>query len=377
MRRGVVGVLLAAVLLGALAQPRTEPVSVLGTTFVRDEPSTLGFPIGWYTGLWVPNDLPHIVSNGMRSVMPYHSSTDPEEIRPYLDTSQASGIKVLLELPRRFVRDVDTAAVEAFVTALKGHPALLGWYLADEPTYNDELGPLSAADAETLYTTIKRTDPSHPVAIAFPSTDLAAANYRPAMDVMMVDDYPSVGGSPEFNGFVTWTYSMARAAEVARAERDFFPVIQGFGTNDGAWRLPTVAEERFMVFASLQMGATGLFFWTHDRTDNAWADEVLSPIVARVKQMRRALIAGERPSFVRALHSDVHATAFRDRRTKAVYIVAVHYRDGTVSAPLWLRRTLRDKKAVLLDGEPRRVRIRKGHIAQSLGPYEVKLYRLR
>jgi hypothetical protein len=257
----------------------------------------------------------------------------------------------------------------------------MGWYLADEPSGNKALGPLSPGDAAILYTTIKQADPSHPVAIAFTTREQAVL-FHPATDVVMADDYPCLAGSPEFAGLDGWTQRMVAFAQNARQEPDLLAVIQAYGGTDDApafgRRHPTPAEERYMVFSSLQMGATGLFFWAHYRADPLWVDQVLEPIVRVLNEMRPALAAGERAGLVGVRRETVRATAFRDPQTRATYIVAVNYGAETVRAAIRLRRGLRDRKAaVRLGDEPRRVRVRNGYLPQSLGPYGVNVFRLR
>ena len=71
------------------------------------------------------------------------------------------------------------------ILQFKNHPALLGWYICDEPTGHgtkpDEL--------KNLYTFIKKLDPYHPITIVFMNPD-RAHEYSECMDIVMADPYP-------------------------------------------------------------------------------------------------------------------------------------------------------------------------------------------
>ena len=367
-RRAIVAAATGGLMVAALCRP----VPALGTTYVRAVPSSLGFPIGWYTGSGSASALPEISGDGMRSVVSYHSAYS--QVRPYLDAASAQGIKVWIEIPRPLVKAVDTSSVASFVKTHAGHSALMGWYLADEPSTNSALGPLSAENATKLYGAIKEADPVHPISMAFHPAE-PAASYHSAMDVMMEDYYPCLDGMAEFSRLGSWTASMRKAAAVAANEPDFFPIIQAFGGIYG-YRLPTLAEERYMVYASLQMGATGMYFWAHYRSDREWVGRVLAPTVKDLNEMRPALAYGEASGLVTDSRTEVTTTAYRDRATGKTFVVAVNNSAATIDAPLTFADSITSTKAARLGPNPTTVYIKYRKLAQKLGPYGVHVYRL-
>jgi hypothetical protein len=66
------------------------------------------------------------------------------------------------------------------------HPALLGWYISDEPNGND----ISPDQLEDIYRTVKKTDPWHPVSIVFMSPFISSKEFINSMDIVMADPYP-------------------------------------------------------------------------------------------------------------------------------------------------------------------------------------------
>lgn len=335
------------------------------------------YPLGWYDGLAHSAFLPRIASEGLDAVMPYdNENADPAA---YLDAAKAQGVQVLMEIPRKFVKALDHASIAAWVARFKTHEALLGWYLADEPSLRASVGPLTPENATALYGTIKAEDPHDPVAISFAPQENAEP-YRSALDVIMFGSYPAWHGNPEFSGLASWRAGMNKAASLASTEDGFFPVLQAYSEPKNilykSRRFPTAAEERYMVFSSLEAGATGVFFWARYRSDATWINGVLKPITAVLNQMQAALAGGRVAGLVTTAHPDIHATTFRTPDGAKTYVVAVHHGPGTIDAPLELEGALAAEPDALLLEAQRRVPVTNGRIQQSLGPYQVKVYRL-
>jgi hypothetical protein len=279
----------------------------------------------------------------------------------------------MFELPRDLVRNVDVASITSLVSQLRSDPAIAGWYLADEPSINTQLGPLSSANATALYEAVKVADPDHPVAIAF-NVGEDASSYASAMDVMMFDDYPCHDSTPQFGGFEAWTSRLDAAAATAATQGGFVPVIQAYGGAFGN-RLPTRAEERYMVYSSILAGATGIFFWTHYRSDPTWVSGVLVPITSELRKLRPALAAG-RLGLVHADRSDVRASVFRDPVTRAVYLVVAHRGPGSARARFALGGGLAQRHSIRALGGSSTVPLQRGRFSLGLGGYAVRIYRI-
>ena len=154
------------------------------------------------------------------------------------------------------------------ILAFRDHPALLAWYISDEPTGN-KTAPEDILDS---YRLIKALDPYHPVSIVFMNPK-RAAEYGGVMDLVMADPYPVPNRSVEEVGRI--------AAGLNRAytfQKPVWIVPQAFGGNEWWQREPTRQEIRVMTYLALINGATGIqYFIRHGRnafpkSTAAWAE---------------------------------------------------------------------------------------------------------
>jgi hypothetical protein len=356
---------------------RAPTVNVAGSQSVpvRGEAS---FPLGWYDSLEARGGVFDIARQGMNVVLPYHTETGDEHA--YLDAAHSAGLKVLLEIDRSLVKAENSGDVRRYVSRYKEHPALYGWYLADEPSINEDLGPASPEVAGELYRVIKDEDPKRPVAVAFSKSE-QAEDFRQAMDVMLFDDYPCHEGQPEFDGFEDWWERLQDRAAVGAEEGGFIPVLQAFGENaqgvpQFGRRLPTSAEQRYMVFSSLQAGATGLLFWTRYRASREWVDRVLQPIVSEIREFVPAFGSRMIRDRVAADGEGIEVSLHRDPLMQRYVLVAVHHGDGTAPARIAIDRRLGLQKALASGDVEEKQDVSDGVLEHTFGPFEAKVYML-
>ncbi|NOY79919.1 MAG: hypothetical protein GXP31_02825 [Kiritimatiellaeota bacterium] len=193
-------------------------------------------------------------------VCPYHNfgldfrkKTRPT-IEKFLDRADAVGLKMHYDIRKMCCAQPSpalTAAVEDEVRHFRSAPALLCWYLADEPA-GQRIPPDRFLD---LYPRIAAADPYHPTTMVFciPSK---AHEYKDALDIVMVDPYP-VPNQP-----------LTRVAETVDLVRNAFPpgtpiwcVPQAFGGGEGWGREPTPEEARCMTYLAILHGATGIQYF--------------------------------------------------------------------------------------------------------------------
>ncbi len=324
------------------------------------------FALGWYDSVRRPERLSRFGQEGVDSVVPYNRrGTDPTS---YLDKALVAGVGVTLMIDRALAAKPDLARVRSYVARFKSHPALSGWHLADEPTIGKQR--ISPKNARSVYQTIRSVDPDHPIAIVFGISE-DARPFIGAMDIMMLDDFPIVARRPEFSTLPPWWKHLKDRAAIGRRVGGYIPVIQGFGGPFLGKRLPTSAETRYMAFASVVAGATGIFYWTRYRSRDDWVKSVLSPVLNELRQLRPAFERQAIPG-VRVAARSVTARMFRAPDGSLV-LIAVHHGSGNVVGGLSVRSAALGGRAVEIRNGRARVADLKTDV---FGPYEVRVYRL-
>ncbi|MDF2648777.1 MAG: hypothetical protein K0Q73_4582, partial [Paenibacillus sp.] len=104
--------------------PQNGPVQVGGQPF---------FPvIAYHT---YPDDFPYLTQIGVNTIQGVNTASEAT-LQTLLDAAHANGLKVLQTLYLNMQVKENFALTEQMVTRFKSHPALLGWMIMDEPTYN-------------------------------------------------------------------------------------------------------------------------------------------------------------------------------------------------------------------------------------------------
>lgn len=133
------------------------------------------------------------------------------------------------------------------IRALKDHPAILSWYVADEP----EGQGISAETLEEIYDIIRAEDPYHPIALVIMSAG-PGRHYAASCDIIMADTYPVPNSSASD---VLGTIRGLR--DELQYEKSIWYVPQTFGGAEFWTREPTPAEIRMMTWGAALEGARG------------------------------------------------------------------------------------------------------------------------
>lgn len=220
-------------------------------------------PVGFYSSLNGHNFdfLRSEVTQGINLYSPYHTISDENRAdrMAYLDLCAQLGIKVNYNvcslagsqgvgLNQQATPEEKLAALREEVMRVKDHPALLSYYIADEP---DGQG-VSPEVLKQSYDLIHELDPYHPVSVVIISS-LPARRYADTYDIIMADPYPVP------NGPVTEASRMIREIyEQMRYEKAVWLVPQVFGGGEIWTREPSAREVRAMVYGSVLEGARGV-----------------------------------------------------------------------------------------------------------------------
>ncbi|MBN8587951.1 MAG: chitobiase/beta-hexosaminidase C-terminal domain-containing protein [Rhodothermia bacterium] len=226
------------------------------------------FPFGFYAYSPLQPTLPEEEAvKGFNMISPYQKieAGTRAERKAYLDRAAQLGMKVHFNLlsvaggggvsqeengkPNSVAEK--RALLRAEIEAFKKHPALLGWYISDEPSAVN----IPPAPLEELYRFIKSIDPYHPITIVFNEVNNPTL-YSGAMDIVMADPYP-IPNQP-IAQVQTFTEKLVRGF---RYQKPVWIVPQAFGGGEWWQREPTRQEIRAMTYLALIHGATGIQYF--------------------------------------------------------------------------------------------------------------------
>ncbi len=223
------------------------------------------FPMGFYCYSPVQPTLPEEEAvRGFNVMSPYQrieDSTLPQR-KAYMDRCAALGMKVHYNVlsvaggggvGNGKPSDTNTKLrlLEQEIETFKDHPALLAWYIADEP---DGQG-VRPESLSVFYQTIKKRDPWHPVSMVFINPE-AARKYAGVTDIVMTDPYPIPGGS-----VLETERTVRQLAQAFRYRKQIWVVPQAFGGGESWQREPTRQEIRAMTWLAVLAGAGGVQYF--------------------------------------------------------------------------------------------------------------------
>lgn len=244
-------------------------------TFGPPQPTPSGNGVlgGWWDHISRPEVLAEYAAHGSTVALPYGVPyVSDAVVLAYLDEAYNHGIQVIVDLhrhPDKYTFPAATAEIQARVNALKDHPAVYGWYVSDEPEFNNE----SPQYTQAIYDAIKGADTEHPAMIVhyhqlYPWTPYT--DWKDSMDVLMVNWYPGyncnqlpIDCSLEFDMMVrhSYRYWLDGVEWVEQHDKESFVAVpSGFGADKGAQDM-TMAEYRFHALSALAVGADAVIFW--------------------------------------------------------------------------------------------------------------------
>ena len=203
-------------------------------------------------------------------------SADEEGSLRKLDQLHKFGIKAIV--PTGYA-EAKPALQEAFrkrleqrlTPAVRRHPALLGYFLIDEPLWSGK----SCVPLKACYETCRNFDPYHPVWInAAPRNEIEDLRpYAEACDIWGCDIYPIPSPSTH-SGIEDKTITSVgkyclRMDETTWHRKPTWMALQGFGWGENpengpkgrAKVHPTLHELRFMAFDAMLNACTGYCLW--------------------------------------------------------------------------------------------------------------------
>lgn len=305
-----------------------------------------------------------------------------EEALQYLDAAQSHGLRVFMGLSRQQLMAHDQRFVAERVAALMRHPALLAWYLYDEPDLEHQY--VSPMWLELYYRLIKSLDPFHPVVVTCARDD-AVARYRDAFDVHWTQVYGSTA------------YVSTRLERHRSSLREGTPLaailhcydkrqtseLRGGAQPDPAQFQPDGSLMRANAFMAIAHGSSGLTWWwwgygggdryfTVANAPQAW--ESLQQTVADIHSLEPVLTAeGAVTMSVQTPAENVEVHVWEKRLPQRVVTIAVNQTDETCDVR-WRPQTPPAAATVSVLFEDRELELTEGALVDAFGPRAVHVY---
>jgi hypothetical protein len=337
------------------------------------------FPCGFYCHFPAADLATAEAPQGFNMIAAYQGAArDPDQIRAYMDRCAQVGMKVHYDIRVIAQAEPSPAKWEALrreVEALRDHPALLTWYLCDEPD-GQGIPPARLVEA---YNFVKDLDPYHPVTMVF-CIARRAPEYVDAMDILMADPYP-IPDHP-VTTVSDWADQLNRAVGYGMP---LWIVPQAFGGGERWRREPSAREERAMTYLALVHGATGLqYFIRRAPVGNPVSPSLWSEcrrLALEVQELTPVLLATKHPP-VSCEPASVHVTARavgdplvrggRGGASSGLWIIAVNAENRPRAIKLTTDRRFTGAAEVMFEG--RQVQVTNGRLADTIDGFGTRVY---
>lgn len=284
---------------------------------------------------------------------------------PILNNAQACGLKVIFcahnSVPRNTLVDANG---NGWVKDLKSHPAIIAWYVYDEPHTDVQWNGTDGAHSK--YTAVKAIDPDRPAFVNF------GCNHPPSNwvgDIVSSDDYQiPLDGPVTSANFADYYEPIA-----ANFQKPLWMWIQtngyGIGTSTEFARAPTGPEEECMVYLSMIHGVRGLMYWNFKPyTGELWS--TLRSLNKEVRMLTQVLSSTNAAPTVSANSPSIQ------RLSKSYegkwYVIAVNESPSPVTAELTIEGAGTGPAYALF--ENRSVNVVNGKITDSFAGYQRHVY---
>ena len=297
--------------------------------------------------------LDFVARSGFRDVCyQVRPAITTQRLTEVFDRCEKVGLRIIPWLDGNMSREQFTQHIET----LKNHPALLCWYVYDEPS-----GP-RFAEADARYRLARELDPNHPALINYLGDKLQDHTG----DIYSTDVYPIPRSSP--TAAIGAVRNMAAAA--APEGKPVWMWLQGTGYAYWMDREPSPRELSCMVYGSLIEGARGIYYFAQvPRTRECW-DEMRA-MCLEVDTLTAPLSsldpAPELTSDTGTILCRAYALA------NELWVLAVNTQNAPAEASFTLAGASGE---VTVTFENRTLQARADSWSDSFGPYERHVYRL-
>jgi hypothetical protein len=259
-----------------------------------------------------------------------------------------------------------------WIKAAKDHPALLAWYLTDEP----ENRGLTAEAEKKNYVDLKAQDANHPIGLCHTAFE-ALTTFKDACDFTMTDIYP-ISAKRDQN-IMGVSLMMDEARRIHGQAWPQWTDIQTFGgpeTDNGVWAVPLPHEVRFMTYQALVHRATGILYFSYwAKQPRTW--QSLAGLNRELHQFVPRLIASGEDAMLKADNESVQVrmrtlNPAAGTSQKSGLIIAINTTPKAVQTAIHLERELPDLEVPFEQRTAKPTAQRT--ISERFAPYGVHVY---
>ena len=338
------------------------------------------FPFGFYCYSPIPETLPEEeIVNGFNMISPYQKIM-PEtlnERRAYMDRCAEIGMKVHYNLLSVSGGGGVGSKIEGLsdeekhdrlvneILTFRDHPALLAWYISDEPNGNN----IPPEILEEIYRTVREHDPWHPVSMVFMAPFISSRKYADALDIVMADPYPVPVMPLTLVGNIT-----GQLKKEFYGKKPVWIAQQSFGGGELWDREPTSQEIRSMTWQSIIKGATGIQYFVRQgpnyfpKSTAVWGE--CGKMAMEIAELTPWLLSEEKTLPVES-YSDNILVSSRLHDGQLI-VMAVNIKNRPQDVVIRIHGINNSKARVLF--ENRSVGIQGGVITDQLAPFGSQVY---
>ena len=326
------------------------------------------FPIGLY---WLQADILAPMRRLHFNSGDYFYKLRGEEVAALMDEAAEAGMYILLELTEYARRrpEPDYRAIAAVVERYRQHPALLAWYIVDEPGETK----MKPEAAEAIYELVRKRDPYHPTYLVNNRPNLYAT-YSAASDILAIDVYPI----PNYPISQVGDY-MQQARWTSLERKPVWLVAQAFGGVEHWPRSPTASELRNMIYQGLVGGAKGVLFYRYCQENERhiqplalWRE--VQRLAAELAELGPVLLQEEHRLEAQSAGGGVEVAVKEYKRN--FYVFAVNVAEERRRLDLRLEGLPPMGRAEVLHGQAVPT-LTNGRLAAELGPLGTAVFRLQ
>jgi hypothetical protein len=254
-----------------------------------------------------------------------------------------------------------------WIKAAINHPALLAWYLTDEP----ENRGVTAEGEEKRFKELKKKDPNHPIGLCHTSFE-ALTKFKTACDFTMTDIYPITKNRN--TNVMGVSIMMDEARRIHGQNWPQWTDIQTFGgpeSDNGVWAVPLPHEVRFMVYQALVHRATGILYFSYwPQQPRTW--QSVATLNREIQALVPRLVAPGREVKLNANDPNIQLRMRMEAAGRHGLIIAINTTPKFVQTAIHLQDR---EKELTLPFESRSVKTSfKGEWNERFAPYGVHVY---